>query len=294
MNPVVTMGTFDGVHLGHQSIFDKLKKIAKEIDGETVVVTFEPHPRIVLKLDHENLRFLNTIEEKQKLFEKAGVDHLVLLRFTEEFSNLSSDDYIKKILVDKIQTKILVIGYDHHFGKDRKGDFEYLSKVGSRYGFEVEQVEAKEVERMAISSTKIRKALLEGDMKRASEFLGYHYSLSGKIVGGKGIGKTLGFPTANLDVDDSHKLIPHNGVYAVYVEYKNNTFKGMLSIGSKPTFNDEEENIEVNIFDFDEDIYDQQIKICIASRLRDIVKFDSVEALKDQLFQDMRASLELL
>lgn len=293
-NPVVTMGTFDGVHIGHQSIFNKLIEIAKEKQGETVVVTFEPHPRLVLKLDHQKLRFLSSIEEKQRLIQKSGIDHLVLLSFTEELSKMSSENFIKTILVDKIHTKSLVIGYDHHFGKDRRGDFNHLSGLGKEFNFTVEQVAALEIKDVAVSSTKIRNALFAGDIETANFYLGYNYSISGKVIGGNRIGKTLGFPTANISVENKCKLIPANGVYAVYVKYKNRSQKGMVSIGSKPTFNDYSENIEVHIFDFDEDIYDQQIKICFASRLRDIDKFDNAESLKEQLFKDMKKSKELL
>jgi len=293
-NPVVTMGTFDGVHLGHQSILKKLKGIAKENNGETVVVTFEPHPRIVLQHDHHKLRFLNSFEEKQNLLERSGIDHLVLLTFTKDFSNMSSKEFIKTILVDKIRTKSLVIGYDHHFGKDRLGDFDHLSNLCKEFDFSVAQVPAKEINDIPISSTKIRKALSSGEIKKANMFLGYQYSISGRVIGGSKIGKTLGFPTANISVDYKYKLIPATGVYAVYVEYKNKKLKGMLSIGSKPTFNEYNEYIEVHIFDFDEDIYSRNITICFNKRLRDIVKFKSAEALRQQLFTDMKRSKELL
>jgi len=293
-NPVVTMGTFDGVHTGHQSILSKLKQIAKDNEGETVVVTFEPHPRIVLQLDHLELRFLSLLEEKQKLFERSGIDHLILLTFTRDFSNMSADEFIKSILIDKIHTKNLVIGHDHHFGKDRQGDFGHLSKLGNELGFSVEQVEAKSINDVPVSSTKIRNALTSGDIRMANEYLGYHYSISGKVIGGSRIGKTLGFPTANISIDDQHKLIPANGVYAVYVEHNNKNLKGMLSIGSKPTFNEYDEYIEVHIFDFDEDIYGQQITIGFSKRLRDIEKFENAGALKEQLHLDMRKSKELL
>ncbi|MCD4678834.1 MAG: bifunctional riboflavin kinase/FAD synthetase [Bacteroidales bacterium] len=292
--PVVTMGTFDGVHIGHQSIFNKLIEIAKEKQGETVVVTFEPHPRLVLKLDHQKLRFLSSIEEKQRLIQKSGIDHLVLLTFTEELSKMSSENFIKTILVDKIQTRSLVVGYDHHFGKDRKGDFNHLYGFGKEFGFAVEQVAALEIESDAVSSTKIRYALSVGEIEKANYYLAYNYSLSGKVIGGNRIGKTLGFPTANISVENKYKLIPANGVYAVYVKYKNKSQKGMVSIGSKPTFNDYTENIEVHIFDFDETIYGQQITINFLSRIRDIMKFDSADALKEQLVMDMRISKELL
>lgn len=293
-HPVVTMGTFDGVHIGHQSILKRLKDIAEEENGETVIVTFDPHPRMVIKLDHENLRFLNTLQEKKKLFDIAGIDHLVLLKFTSEFSKMKSEDFIKKILIEQIHAKTLIIGYDHHFGKERKGDFNHLLKMGEQFGFNVLQVDAADVEGDAVSSTKIRKALIEGEIQKANKYLGYKYSLTGNVVGGKGIGKKINFPTANISVQDSNKLIPANGVYAVYIEYKGLTYKGMLSIGSKPTFNDEEENVEVNIFDFNEDLYGKELTVYFQERLRDIEKYKNADALKEQLTLDMKTSLELL
>ncbi len=293
-HPVVTIGTFDGVHIGHQSILNKLKEITKRKYGETVVITFEPHPRIVLELDKQNLRFLNSMEEKQELFKKFGIDHLVLLTFTKEFSKMSSEEFIKSILVDKIQISSLVIGYDHHFGKNRSGDFNNLSFLGKKYGFDVEQVAAQEIKGIAVSSTKIRNALFVGNVDKANLFLGYNYSITGRVVGGNKIGKKLGFPTANLSIENENKLIPAHGVYAVYVKYKNKMLKGMLSIGSKPTFDEYDENVEVHIFDFSETIYNQKITVCFSNRIRDIIRFDDADTLKEQLFKDMKRAKELL
>lgn len=288
------MGTFDGVHLGHMSILEKLIQIAEKNNGETIVVTFEPHPRIVLHLDDKNLRFLNTKEEKKKLLQKIGIDHLVLLEFTKEFSNMSSEKYIKTILVDKLNTKSLVIGYDHHFGKSRSGDFSNLIKLANKFNFNVEQLKAKEKNHVAVSSTKIRNALYSGNIEMANNMLGYKYFLSGKVGRGKKIGMKLGFPTANILVNDKYKLIPAHGVYAVYIKWRAKIYHGMLSIGSKPTFDEYKENIEVHIFDFNYSIYGEQITVTFVSRIRDIVKFSNAEALRDQLFLDMKRSKELL
>lgn len=292
--PVVTMGTFDGVHAGHRSIFEKLVQIAESKNGETVVVTFEPHPRLVLHLDEKKLRFLNTLEEKIELLENCNIDHLVLLEFTREFSNITSEEYIRSILVNKINTKSLVIGYDHHFGKNRSGDFKNLLKMGDKYGFTVDKIAVKEKNKIAVSSTKIRDALLAGDIELANTMLGYQYSLKGKVVGGKKIGAALGFPTANISVENKQKLIPAHGVYAVYVKYNDRLLKGMLSIGSKPTFNEFSESMEVHIFDFDETIYDENVTVCFSQRIRDIIRFENTDALRDQLFNDMLISKELL
>jgi riboflavin kinase/FMN adenylyltransferase len=292
--PVVTMGTFDGVHMGHQKILKKLLEIARDNNGEAVVVTFEPHPRIVLQLDHENLKFLNSFEEKKTLFQRFGIDHLIVITFTTDFSKLSYEDFIKSIIVNKLHTKDLVIGYDHHFGKDRQGDFNHLSALGKKFDFNVKQVTARSFNDDAISSTKIRIALAKGDIKIANKYLGYSYTLSGKVVGGYKIGRKLGFPTANILVKETSKIIPANGVYAVYVEINNRTYKGMLSVGARPTFNEYSENIEVHIFDFDEDIYGKEITLLFSHRIRNIEKYENADALREQLFKDMVTAKKLL
>ena len=253
-NPVVTTGTFDGVHLGHQQIISRLKEVAKKCEGETVLLTFFPHPRMVLFPDYKPL-LLNTLDEKIALLEKAGIDHLIVHPFNREFSMLSSTEFISGILVDKLHTKKLVIGHDHHFGKNREGSFDHLKEFGPIYGFEVEEIPAREVENIGVSSTKIRKSLQSGDVETAEAFLGYRYMLSGTVVKGRMVGRSIDFPTANLQVHDAYKLIPADGVYAVTVGRGKEKLKGMLNIGMRPTVDGKERTIEVNILDFNADLY---------------------------------------
>jgi len=292
-NAVVTVGTFDGVHLGHRAIFDKMKAKAKEIGGETVVITFYPHPRIVLGLDSENLKFINTQEKKINRIEDAGIDHLIIIPFNKEFASLSSEEFIRLIL-DKINPKVVVIGYDHHFGKGREGSFELLSEIGKKEGFEVIRVEALYMDGVPISSTKIRDLLKAGKVALANKYLGYEYSITGKVVRGQSIGHILGFPTANIEVADEYKLIAAVGVYACRVEYMGRVYKGMSNIGYRPTIDLGDLTIEVNIFDFDQQIYGEQITITFVDRLRDEKKFKDREALKAQLAKDREAALKIL
>lgn len=293
-NPIVTIGTFDGVHLGHQKIFEMMKVNAEKYDGETVVITFYPHPRIVLHADSKNLKFINTQKRKVELLELAGVDHLIIINFTREFSRLNSATFIKEYLVDKIKTKKLIIGYDHHFGKNRLGDFSTLYDLGHKYGFEVEKLAAQNVENIAISSTKIRRALNEGKIKIANTLLGYDYSIAGKVVRGQKIGRTIGFPTANIELEDEYKLVTANGVYACKVDYDGRIYKGMGNIGLRPTVTQNELTIEVNIFDFDKEIYDESITIYFIDRIRDEIKFDNLAGLRNQLQLDKITVLEIL
>lgn len=293
-NPIVTIGTFDGVHLGHQKIIEKMKMDAEKYQGETVVITFYPHPRIVLHADSQNLKFINTQERKIKLLEKSGIDHLIIIEFTREFSRLNSATFIKDYLVDKIKTRKLIIGYDHHFGKNRLGDFSTLYDLGYRYGFEVEKIAAQNVENLAISSTKIRRALNEGKIRTANILLGYTYSITGKVVYGNKIGRTIGFPTANIELDDEYKLITANGVYACRVEYDGKMYEGMGNIGVRPTVNHSNLTIEVNIFDFDKEIYGESITIFFVDRIRDEIKFENLAGLREQLIRDKVNVLGLL
>ena len=293
-NPVVTTGTFDGVHLGHLQIINRLKEVAERTGGETVLLTFSPHPRLVLFPDDRSLRLLNTEEEKIDLLEKAGIEHLIIYPFTKEFSELSSSDFIKNILVDKIGTKKLVIGYDHHFGKNREGSFENLKKFGPKYGFEVQEIPAKDIDDVNVSSSKIRTGLQQGDIETANKYLGYQYSVTGKVVRGKQLGKELGYPTANIEVSDAYKLIPKTGIYAVRIKYKNDNLSGMMSIGFNPTVGGEKQTIEVNIFDFNKDIYGEELTVSFVKRLREEEKFESLEALKLQMKNDEIKSLEIL
>jgi len=293
-NTVVTLGTFDGVHLGHRAIFDKMISEAARIDGETVVITFYPHPRIVLSLDSSKLKFINTQEKKINRLEEAGIDHLIIVSFTKQFAGISSYDFIKDFVVEKIRPTKLIIGYDHHFGKNRRGSFDQLADLGREFNFSVEQVEEQKINDMPISSTKIRTLLHAGKVSAANMLLGYEYSITGKVVPGNSIGRGLGFPTANIEIADEFKLIAANGVYACRVYWMGKYYKGMSNIGYRPTINKGELTIEVNIFDFDQQIYDQQITISFVERMRDEVKFENVEALKEQLKVDRINAMKLM
>lgn len=293
-NAVVTTGTFDGVHTGHRVIINRLNEIAAKENGESVLLTFYPHPRMVLFPDDIDLKLLTTQEEKIALLEKAGIKHLIIHPFTKEFSRLTSLQFIREILVNKIQTKKLVIGYDHHFGRNREGSFEHLTESGPLYGFSVEEIPAQDVDSIAVSSTKIRQSLREGNVKTASEFLGYYYTLSGKVIHGEKKGRGLGFPTANISVENRYKLIPAIGIYAVHVLLDGKTYNGMLYIGYRPTLNGRYQSIEVNIFDFDSDIYGKQITVQFKDRIRDDMKFDKMEELQTQLHHDKEMALNLL
>jgi riboflavin kinase/FMN adenylyltransferase len=290
-NPIVTTGTFDGVHLGHQKIINRLKNLAKTENGETVLLTFYPHPRMILFPDDNELKLLNTLTEKTELLEKYGIDHLIIHPFTKEFSRLTSIEFVRNILVNSIHTKRLVIGYNHHFGRNREGSFEHLKEYGPLYGFEVEEIPAKDIDHIEISSTKIRKALLQGDVKTANAYLGHSYSITGIIVKGKQIGRTIGYPTANIEINDVYKLIPADGIYAVKVKHQNSSYLGMLSIGNNPTVEGKGRSIEVNIFQFDKSIYEENVTIYFIARLRNEVKFDSLESLKNQLLKDKENAL---
>jgi riboflavin kinase / FMN adenylyltransferase len=293
-NPVVTVGTFDGVHMGHQAIFSRMLEEARNINGETVVITFHPHPRIVLQLESSNLKFINTQEVKIKRLANAGIHNLIIIPFTREFSRTTSEAFVKDYIVDKIKPARLVIGYDHHFGKNRMGDFRKLYDMGHRYGFKVDRIPAQDVENISISSTKIRKALESGDVQKANRLLGYQYSITGKVVHGNELGRTIGFPTANIMVDDQYKLITATGVYACRVDYNGKLLPGMSNIGYRPTINEGNLTIEVHIFDFDEDIYNQTITIRFIKRIRDEQRFDTMHELRDQLHLDQILSLEIL
>lgn len=291
---VVTSGTFDGVHVGHKKILNRLKEIAKNHNGETVVITYWPHPRLVLYPDQVDIKLLNTFEEKAQLLKKEGIDHLVRIPFTKNFSELTSQEFIKSILVDKIGTKKLVIGYDHRFGKNREGSFEHLKDNASTYGFDVEEIPRQDVDHLTVSSTKIRASLLEGDVVTSRELLGTDFSLTGRVVKGEKIGRIIGFPTANIEIDFKHKLIPADGAYAVLIKYCNDTYSGMLNIGFRPTVNGKAKTIEVNIFDFDKDIYGESISLYFKKKIRDEMKFSDIEALKDQLDKDRSVAKDIL
>lgn len=293
-NTVVTIGTFDGVHLGHQAIFNKMKEDAQKIKGYTVVITFYPHPRIILGLDSDDLRFINTQEKKINRIEEAGIDFLIIVPFTKEFAALSSEEFIADFVVEKVNPYKIVTGYDHHFGKDREGGFELLNNLGEKHGFEVEKVDAQKVNDLKVSSTRIRKLLESGKVKVANTFLGYEYSITGKVVKGQSIGRDIGFPTANIEVSDEYKLIAAVGVYACRVEYMGKFYDGMSNIGFRPTIDHGDLTIEVHIFEFNQQIYNEEITISFVDRMRDEHKFESIGALKEQLVKDKEHALKIL
>lgn len=293
-NSVVTIGTFDGVHVGHQKIINRLITTAKKEDLQSVVLTFFPHPRMVLQNDAD-IKLINTIEERQNIFEKLGLDCLFIKQFTRDFSRWSAEDFVKNLLVDKLHAKKVIIGYDHHFGRNRSANIDDLKTYGELYNFEVEEISAQEIDDVSVSSTKIRKALLDGDIKTANSYLGYNFMLSGTIVTGKGLGNTIGFPTANLKVNESYKLIPKQGVYIVQSTINGNIVYGMMNIGLNPTVNSSmNESIEIHFFNFNESIYNLNLKIELLDRIRDEQKFDSLDALTMQLKQDKTTSLAYL
>lgn len=283
---VVTSGTFDGVHRGHQKILSRLREISQAQQGETVVLTFWPHPRLIVSEDSQNLQLLSTIEEKIALFEDLGIDHLIITPFTRAFSELSPEEFIQQVLVDRIGTKKFVIGYDHRFGRNREGSFDFLQKVAPSFGFDVEEIPRQDIDALAVSSTRIRNALSRGEVGTATELLGRPYSFSGTVVKGQQLGRTLGYPTANVEVRKTYKLIPGNGVYAVRVQQGNRTLPGMLNIGVRPTVDGHSRTIEVHLFDFNQDIYGEHLDIQVIAYLRPEMKFSGIEALVQQLHVD--------
>lgn len=292
--PVVTSGTFDGVHLGHQKILQRIKEIAKENGGETVLLTFWPHPRLVLYPNEHKLRLLSTFEEKAKLLREFGIDHLISIPFTKEFSQLSSKEFIESVLVDKIKTKKLVIGYDHRFGKNREGSFDYLQENCESFRFELEEISRQDVDDIGISSTKIRDALKTGNVSTASKYLGRDYELNGLVIKGEQIGRSIGFPTANIHVPNDYKLIPKDGVYAIHVTVNGKIYKAMLNIGNRPTVNGSKKTVEAHLFDFDGNLYDLQVTLHLSHFLRDEIKFENLDALKKQLSLDQKIAKEIL
>lgn len=296
VDPVVTIGIFDGVHRGHRVLLDRLVIRAEELKAESVVITFSPHPRLVLEQKNINLAFLTTIEEKIVLLEKAKVDHLIIIEFNKQFSKIKACDFIKDILVEKIGTKHLIIGFNHHFGRSGEGDFNTIKQCSESNAFKVEQVQGFHTEEGAISSSSIREALLNGKLDEANSWLGYSYSVSGTIIEGRKIGRSIGFPTANIDPDNKYKLIPGNGVYAVEVHLDDKNYMGMLSIGSNPTVNADIRirSIEVHILNYNMDIYGRKISVTFRKRLRDEKKFDNIEQLTQQMELDKQDTLRVL
>lgn len=294
--PVVTIGTFDGVHLGHHKVLDTLKNIARQTGGESVVFTFYPHPRQVLTPEEHNLRLLTTLDEKVERFRMAGIDHLIVYPFTKAFATLSYAEFVRQVLVGQIHTSSLVVGYDHRFGKNREGGFEYLQGCGRKYGFHVIKLDVLLMDEVNISSTRIRNYLESGDIRIANEYLGYRYELHGRVIEGRQLGRTIGFPTANIESSDVNKLIPGYGVYAVDTVIDGALYQGMLNIGTRPTFNQnaDQRSIEVHLFDFSDTLYGREVTIIFHDKIRNEQKFPDKEALIKQLHKDRSAALKLL
>jgi riboflavin kinase/FMN adenylyltransferase len=290
---IVTIGTFDGVHLGHAAILKKLTQNTQNGTFESTVLTFFPHPRMVLQ-GKSDLKLLNTINEKIELLEKIGIDNLIIHPFDEKFAELNAEAFVSTILVDHLRVQKIIIGYDHRFGKNRTANIDDLISFGAQYGFEVEQISAQEIDEISISSTKIRTALEKGDIQLANEYLGYSYFLSGTVVKGKQLGRTIGFPTANISLEENYKLVPQNGVYVVQAEIDSKSIYGMMNIGFNPTVQGKQKTIEVHLFDFDTDIYNRKIQVAILQRIRSEKKFESIELLTKQLEEDRNFSRNYL
>lgn len=293
-NPVITIGTFDGVHRGHQAIIKRLRQIAQSIGGETVLLTFNPHPRQVLFPDLE-LKIITTLDEKKELLERAGIDHVVVVPFSKEFSRTTSLEFVRDTLVGVLGVKRLVIGYNHQFGRNREGSFEELKELAPLFDFEVEEIPAQDVDHVNVSSTKIRKALAEGDIETANLYLGYEFFFSGKVIPGNGKGRTINFPTANVICETPEKILPPQGVYAVRVKIDNKILGGMLNIGTRPTVIDSTEVVnEVHVFDFEGDLYNKELRISFCKRIRDEKKFSGLDALQEQLQMDEESCRRIL
>ena len=290
---VATTGTFDGVHLGHKKILSQLVQTAHKVGGESVLLTFSPHPRLVLQPDVE-LQLLTSLEEKIGLLEQTGLDHLIIHPFTKEFSRTPSLEFVREILVNQLGVKQLVIGYDHHFGRNREGSFHHLKEFGPIYGFEVEEIPALDIDAVNISSTKIRTALIEGNVELATTYLGHPYIIGGEVIKGDQIGRSIGFPTANLDINFQHKLIPADAVYAGYVRLNGEHHKAMANIGRRPTVGSNRRSVEIHLLDFEGDLYGQHLHFAVGHRLRDIMNFKSLDALKTQLTLDKEDALSKL
>jgi riboflavin kinase/FMN adenylyltransferase len=290
---IVTIGTFDGVHVGHKKIIEELINKAKKNDLQSVLLTFFPHPRMVLQKDAD-IKLINTLDEKSMILEKLGLDFLAIEEFTEQFSRITAVEFVRDILINKLHAKQVIIGYNHRFGRNRAASIEDLNEFAEIFDFKVHQIPAQDIDEVAISSTKIRLALSQGDIEKANKYLGYDFMLTGAIIKGKGLGKTLGFPTANLSIEEPYKLIPKNGVYVVSSNFNDKRFYGMMNIGVNPTVNGEGQSIEVHFFDMDEDLYGHKVQINMHARLRDEQKFDSLDALKKQLNKDKADSLNFL
>ena len=293
-NAVITVGTFDGVHLGHKQIIDHLKTEAINADGESVIITFHPHPRKVVSSVITGVRLINTLAERIELLEKTGIDHLVIVPFTDYFASQSAEEYIRDFLVDKFNPHTIIIGYDHRFGKERAGDYKMMEEKAAVYNYELKEIPEHILNTIKVSSTNIRNAILHSNIEEANNFLGYDFFFEGEVFHGDKIGRTIGYPTANLKSTDEEKIALGDGIYAVYAQVEGKTYKGMMSIGFRPTVNGKVRVTEVNIFDFAKEIYGQTIRITVKKYLRSEVKFDGLEALKIQLHKDKEDSLACL
>lgn len=295
-NAVITTGTFDGVHLGHRQVLEKLKSEAAAAGGETVIITFHPHPRKVVSSAILGIRLINTLEEKTELLEQLGIDHLVVVPFTDAFANQTAEEYIRDFLVEKFKPHTIIIGYDHRFGRDRQGDYRLLEKASAKYGFKLKEIPRHILENISISSTNIREAILHCDIATADKLLGYEFFFTGTVVHGDKLGRKLGYPTANLKLENDEKIIPGNGIYAVYAQPEGyeGRLKGMMSVGFRPTVDGKKRVVEVNIFGFDKEIYGESLKVFVKKYLREEVKFENLEALVKQMDQDKINSLKWL
>ena len=294
-SPVITVGTFDGVHVGHQKILNKIRTIAKNNNGETALLTFDPHPRKVLFNSSNSLKLINTLDEKINLLSNYGLDHLIIHPFNKDFSRITPTSYVRDLLVNQLNVATLVIGYNHQFGRNREGDITLLHELSEVYNFNVQEINAEEINEIKVSSTKIREALSMGDILQANNYLGHDFSLSGEVIEGNKIGRSIGFPTANISIKDEEKIIPANGVYAVKVKLNDQCFNGMMNIGNRPTIEEtNKSSIEVHIFDFSENIYGLEIEIVFKAHIRKEEKFSDIDTLKKQLINDQKAALDLL
>ena len=290
---VVTIGTFDGIHKGHQKVFNKVINASKQSNLSSVVLTFFPHPRIILN-KYNDIKMIDTLDEKIDHLERIGIDHLVVHPFDKKFSLLSADQFIRDYLVEKLKLKHIIIGYDHRFGKGREASITDLKKYSSEFNFVVDEIDAQEIEKIAISSTKIRKSINEGDLETTRVYLGRFFSLTGKVVKGDGLGKQIDYPTANIKIEENYKIIPKDGVYYIKTTIDNKLYNGMMNIGHRPTIGSKEKSIEVNLFNFNRDIYDKIISVNVIKKIRDEKKFSSIEALKAQLAKDQEHCLKLI
>jgi len=288
LRSIVTIGTFDGIHIGHRYILKNLMEISKKNNEESIVITFNPHPRYVLQKENQELKLINTTKEKEQLLEEIGIAHFIIHPFTKQFSRTKSENFIRYFLVNKLNVSHLILGHDHHFGRNREGSFDDLKRLSDLYDFRITQISAKKVDSTIVSSTKIRNKIKSGDIKIVNKYLGYTFFFSGLVIKGLSIGKKIDFPTANLSLEDDNKIIPKDGVYAVKVKYIDVNYIGMMNIGFKPTLMQKNRSIEVNIFDFDLDIYGKYITVSVIAKIRDERKFKNLDELKKQLIKDKR------